>query len=170
MHQSSGFEKNLSEFQDQENFNGLYALHDLYGMTLPTGDTVNGIPIVCTDSCYVYSKEWGNWGKIIQTISNKVYHASSISLSNALFVTGGYEPISKVNVNTTNLVFTNGTIKNGPNMPEGLRQHCMASMYDGTVVAIIGGKYRLFFFRSIPQFLHKFPLILLSIHKLNRLV
>ena len=110
--------------------------------------TVNGIPIVCsgivgtaTDSCYVYSKEGEKWVKYIQTISNKVYHASSISLTNALFVTGGYEPISKLNVNTTSLVFTNGTIKNGPNMPEGLRRHCMASMYDGKVAAIIGGKY-----------------------------
>ena len=146
-------------------------------MTLATGDTVNGIPIVCsgivgtaTDSCYVYSKEGEKWVKYIQKISNMVYHASSISLNNALFVTGGYEPISKGMVNTTSLVFTNGTIKNGPNMPEGLRQHCMASMYGGTVVAIIGGKYRLFFFRSIAHFLHKFPLILLSVHKLNRLV
>ena len=96
-------------------------------MTLAKGDTVNGIPIVCsgrvgttaTDSCYVYSKEGEKWVKYIQKISNMVYHASSISLNNALFVTGGYEPISKVNVNTANLVFTNGTVKNGPNMPEG---------------------------------------------------
>ena len=86
-------------------------------MTLATGDTINGIPIVCsglvgtaTDSCYVYSKEGkdfstspvekslkegGKWVKYIQTISNKVYYASSISLSNSLFVTGGYDPISK---------------------------------------------------------------------------
>ena len=104
-------------------------------MTLATGDTVNGIPIVCsgfagvagtpTNSyCYVYKKvawlgEKYTWVRYIQTIYPKVYHASSISLTNALFVTGGYEPISKVNVNTANLVFTNGTIKNGPNMPEG---------------------------------------------------
>ena len=71
-------------------------------MTLAKGDTVNGIPIVCsgrvgttaTDSCYVYSKEGEKWVKYIQKISNMVYHASSISLNNALFVTGGYEPIS----------------------------------------------------------------------------
>ena len=56
-------------------------------MTLVKGDTVSGIPIVCsgivgtaTDSCYVYSKEGEKWVKYIQTISNKVYHASSISL------------------------------------------------------------------------------------------
>ena len=117
-------------------------------MTLATGDTVNGSPIVCsgyasgtkgTDNCYLYSKEEKAWATYIQTISSTVYYASSISLSNALLVTGGYDGYSKLTVNTTNLVFTNGTIKNGPNMPKGLRHHCMASMYGGKVAAIIGG-------------------------------
>jgi hypothetical protein len=124
-------------------------------MTLATGDTVNGSPILCsgyvsgsgkgTDNCYLYSKEQKAWLKYIQTISSMVYHASSVSLSNSLLVTGGYDGVSKLRVNTTNLVFTNGTIKNGPNMPKGLRDHCMASMYGGKVAAIIGGTYFLFF-------------------------
>ena len=122
-------------------------------MTLPTGDTVNGSPIVCsgyvsgnkgTDNCYLYSKEQKAWAKYIQTISSTVYYASSVSLSNSLLVTGGYDGNSKLNVNTTNLVFTNGTIKNGPNMPKGLGWHCMASMYGGKVAAIIGGKVHIF--------------------------
>ena len=119
-------------------------------MTLATGDTVNGSPIVCsgyvstsvtkgTDKCYLYLKEQKTWTRYVQTISSTVYHASSISLSNALLVTGGYDGSSKLRVNTTNLVFTNGTIKNGPNMPKGLGYHCMASMYGGKVAAIIGG-------------------------------
>ena len=116
-------------------------------MTLATGDTVNGSPIVCsgyvngmsTDNCYLYSKEQKAWAKYVQTISSTVYVASSVSLSNSLLVTGGYDGYSKLRVNTTNLVFTNGTIKNGPNMPKGLEYHCMASMYGGKVAAIIGG-------------------------------
>ena len=117
-------------------------------MTLSTGDTVNGSPIVCsgylsgtkgTDNCYLYSKEQKAWAKYVQTISSTVYVASSVSLSNSLLVTGGYDGYSKLRVNTTNLVFTNGTIKNGPNMPKGLAYHCMASMYGGKVAAIIGG-------------------------------
>ena len=79
------------------------------------------------------------WAKYVQTISSTVYVASSVSLSNSLLVTGGYDGYSKLRVNTTNLVFTNGTIKNGPNMPKGLAYHCMASMYGGKVAAIIGG-------------------------------
>ena len=111
------------------------------------GDTVNGIPIVCsgrvnvpTDSCYLYLD--GNWIKYLPTISSRVYRASSVSLSNSLFVTGGttLNDNAKYFVNTTNLVFANGTIKDGPNMPERLAWHCMAKMYDGLVAAIIGGK------------------------------
>ena len=117
-------------------------------MTLALGDTVNGIPIVCggrlqwasVDSCYVYSKEGTKWVKYFQTISSRVNHASSVSLSNALFVTGGWDSSSQLNVNTTNLVFTNGTIKNGPNMPKRLRNHCVAKMHGGNVAVIIGGK------------------------------
>ena len=98
-------------------------------MTLATGDIVNGSPIVCSgykhasskgeDNCYLYSKEGKAWAKYIQTISSKVYYASSFPLSNALFVTGGYERQNKLSMNTTNLVFTNGTIKNGPDLPKG---------------------------------------------------
>ena len=119
------------------------------------GDTVNGIPIVCsgtsdvpTSSCSIYSN--GNWVKYIQPISNRVYKASSVSLTNSLFVTGGCTLKSNsangANLNsdyfvsTTNLVFTNGTIKNGTNMPERIARHCMAKMYGGQVAAIIGGK------------------------------
>ena len=111
------------------------------------GDTVNGIPIVCsgkvnvpTDSCYLYLN--GKWLKSQQTISSRVFKASSVSLSNSLFVTGGttLNDNAKYFVNTTNLVFTNGTVKNGPNMPQRLAWHCMAKMYDGKVAAIIGGK------------------------------
>ena len=117
-----------------------------------TGDTVNGIPIVCsgksdvpTSSCSIYLN--GNWIKYIQPISNRVYKASSVSLTNSLFVTGGsnsnsgtYSLYPDDFVSTTNLVFTNGTIKNGTNMPERIAKHCMAKMYGGKVAAIIGGK------------------------------
>ena len=116
------------------------------------GDTVNGIPIVCsgksdvpTSSCSIYSN--GNWIKYIKPISNRVYKASSVSLTNSLFVTGGSNSNcgtfcfnSDDFVSTTNLVFTNGAIKNGTNMPERIANHCMAKMYDGKVAAIIGGK------------------------------
>ena len=45
---------------------------------------------------------------------------------------------SKVTLNTTELIFPNGSVKYGPNLPEPRARHCMVTLDDGKFM-ILGG-------------------------------
>ena len=63
-------------------------------------------------------------------------HASVI-MGNALWVTGGKGENGPLR--STEFVFSNGTVKQGPNLPNWMIGHCMVKLLDGTVL-LMGGK------------------------------
>ena len=106
-----------------------------------TGALVGNKIIVCGggesylySSCYEFSHDH-NW-KILGEMNTKRYGSSSIPIPNGLWVTGGYDG-DKV-LDSTEIVLSNGTILNGPPLPEPRKGHCLLQYKNTTF--LIGGR------------------------------
>ena len=108
-----------------------------------TGALVGNKIIVCggrsnsnyneISSCYEFSHDH-NW-KILGEMKTKRYGSSSIPIPNGLWVTGGYD--GDKNLDSTEIVLSNGTILNGPPLPEPRKGHCLLQYKNTTF--LIGG-------------------------------
>ena len=106
---------------------------------LATGALVGNKIIVCggliptTSSCYEFSHDH-NW-KILGEMNTERARSASIPIPNGLWVTGGFSG-GKV-LDSTEIVLSNGTILNGPPLPEPRSGHCLLQYKNTTF--LIGG-------------------------------
>jgi len=98
-----------------------------------SGAVVSGKIISCgggyplTSDCYVYGED-NKWTKLANMAIPKNSMAS-VAFPNALWVTGG-DNSNYDSVKTTELIYLDGTVKNGPELPEAMASHCIAQ-YEG---------------------------------------
>ena len=114
-----------------------------------SGGILNGSPTICggyrkiaspvhqTDSCYLFDRITNSWKLHCNMQSRRYEHASAV-VNGALFVTGGIDDSG--NMASTELIFANGTVISGTNLPEARRGHCMVELNDGKVM-ILGAAY-----------------------------
>ena len=114
------------------------------------GGVINGIPIICggrtssgeVSACYAHNRTLDAWELFVDLAVARKRPASVLLNSGALWVTGGYKqghsPSSYLT--STELIFPNGTLKSGPDLPEPKLGHCMTKMHDGRVM-IVGTSY-----------------------------
>jgi len=121
------------------------------GLEDATGNTVDGKPVICggytgggsmgynfADHCYILKN--GLWSQLAK-MSEKRRNLASVSLTrngkNALFVTGGRDD-DIYQKQTTEFIYSNGDVEQGPDLPEARRGHCMAQL-DENRFLIMGG-------------------------------
>ena len=111
------------------------------------GGTIDGFPIICgggisgtyQSDCYIYKQTSNSWNFLGKMNSRRGFHRAA-RLNGALWVTGGM-PIHSIatTLATTELIYPNGTIVNGPNLPTVRKGHCMVNLHDDRVM-ILGGQ------------------------------
>ena len=122
-------------------------------LRLSTGQVVNSVPIIAggflsdnyqISNVYKFDKQSNSWLSLGNLATARTRHSSSV-LKGALWIIGGYglyNPGSDYpdggSLNSTELVYPNGTITSGPNMPTSRANHCSVQLEDGRI-AIIGG-------------------------------
>ena len=130
-------------------------------LTSANGGVLKGSPLICGgyhedqtieqdntveifSSCYIYEKSSNTW-ILHANMKTKRYGHSSAWNNDFLLVTGGLsdgEPLA-----TTELIFSNGSVTHGPNLPAPRAGHCMVTLDDGKFM-ILGG-YPSSFFKSV---------------------
>ena len=83
---------------------------------------------------YKFDKQSNSWLSLGNLTTPKYLHSSTI-LNDALWIIGGYYNGS---LRSTELVYPNGTIISGPDLPTSRWGHCSVQLEDGKIV-IIGG-------------------------------
>ena len=86
-------------------------------------------------SCYMHERSTNTW-KLHANMSTKRTEFSSAMVKDRLWISGGYYDTNEHA--STEFIFSNGTIINGPNMPAIRYSHCMVTLHDGKVM-ILGG-------------------------------
>ena len=112
----------------------------------PSGGVLDNFPVVCGghDSritykeCNKFEHSTKKWKRFAQLPEPRTDHAI-VAMDNSLWITGGddkqkYDHAYK----TTEFLFSNGTVKQGPDLPYGLKRHCMVKLDDGKVMLISG--------------------------------
>ena len=113
-------------------------------ITSTTGQMVNSVPIIAGGAyyqsgmasyVYKFDKQSNSWLSLGNLANSMVDHSSSI-LNGALWIIGGYSYGEFVK--STELVYPNGTITSGPDLPTPRLGHCSVQLEDGKSI-IIGG-------------------------------
>ena len=101
-----------------------------YALRLSTGHVVDSVPIIAGGynggyKSYVhkYDIETNSWISLGNMVKKRNQFAS-VPLNGALWVLGGYSPITK----STELIFPNGTIVGGPDLPAPRARHCAVTL------------------------------------------
>ena len=88
-------------------------------------------------ACYKYQKQSQQW-EIHANLKTNGYFAAGSMIGNDLWITGGYQN-GVGDLASTEYVKPDGSVIDGPDLPEPNSGHCMVSLHDGTV-AILGGQ------------------------------
>ena len=104
-----------------------------YGLRLSTGHVVDSVPIIAggwnSNSGYKsyvhkHDRETNSWISLGNMAKPRGQFAS-VPLNGALWVLGGYmDPMTK----STELIFPNGTIVGGPDLPAPRARHCAVTL------------------------------------------
>ena len=84
--------------------------------------------------CYIFDKS--NQWQLLGHMKTERVSAASVQVPNGLWVTGGASNHERW-LDTTEIIFLNGTTTEGPKLPNKLNGHCLTE-YNGTVY-LIGG-------------------------------
>ena len=112
------------------------------------GGNIGGFPIICgggisgtyKSKCYIYKQKSNSWKFLVKMTSKRGFHRAA-RLNGALWVTGGMRLHNQyTTLATTELIYPNGTVVNGPNLPTVRKSHCMVNLHDGRVM-ILSGNY-----------------------------
>ena len=110
------------------------------------GGRLNGQPLICggqstinstdiTDECYIYNEEWTLLTKMI----HKRYGAGGTAIDeNTFWIIGG-----SGQTQSSEYVFSNGSVSEGPDFDVGFEWHCMVRLDNGRIMIIghLKGKY-----------------------------
>jgi len=110
-----------------------------------TGVYTEGRMIVCggttnvksrlTSACYSYEDDQQGWTKLAD-MNTQRSSSSSIKIPGGILVTGGFDGGSK-DLKTSEIIFINGTVKQGKELPEPRSGHCMVE-YQGQIISTGG--------------------------------
>ena len=141
-----GFSKSdLSQVFDVSSPKSCFSSLQSYPMEIDgaIGGVLNGSPLICggkksyetQSSCYMHEKYSNTW-KFHANMSSKRKHHSSTLIHDYLWITGGYD--GSKSLDSTEFIFSNGSVNNGPNMPAARHGHCLVTLDNGKVM-ILGG-------------------------------
>ena len=111
-----------------------------------TGGLLNTTSVICggedddqmvTDKCYAYgfkAKQSRGWKNIVNMSEPRSF-SSSIVIEDMIWITGGYNNFQTLT--STEQIFLNKTVREGPKLEEPRESHCMASHENK--IFIIGG-------------------------------
>lgn len=111
-----------------------------------TGGLLNTTSVICggeddedmvTDKCYAYgfkAKQSRGWKNIVNMSEPRSF-SSSIVIEDMIWITGGYN--NNQTLTSTEQIFLNKTVREGPKLEEPKESHCMASHENK--IFIIGG-------------------------------
>lgn len=145
----SGHESNLCEVINMADSTS--SCNNLPAYPLPirlsTGKVVNSIPIIAgglqvstvstVRNIYKFDKQSNSWLSLGNMAVARNQYSSAV-LNNALWLIGGFD-ITWPPLQSTELVYTNGTITSGPDLPSPRARHCSVQSEDGKII-IIGGQ------------------------------
>ena len=109
------------------------------------GGILNNAPLICGghvsspwafhSECYIHDKSSNSW-RLHANLKTKRYDSSIAPVNGGLWLTGGTD--GQTVLSSTELVYPNGTVLNGPNLPAPRQGHCVVTLHNGLVM-IIGG-------------------------------
>jgi len=106
-----------------------------------TGALVSGKMVVCgggypvTSTCYVFGGD-NTWKLLADMAAPRVSSRSLAFPNGAIWVTGGSDNSFNTH-KTTEMIYLDGTVKPGPELPEPLEGHCLVQ-YEGTIFLLNG--------------------------------
>ena len=149
---ATGSYTNQAQVVDLESNNECSALanYPLY-LNNAVGSVMDGSPLICSGSsessgsyedpapedqsvCYKYEKQSQQW-EMHASLKTGRRGAASAKIGNDLWVTGG---TNSDYLASTEYVKPDGSVIDGPDLPEVIHAHCMVTLHDGSV-AILGG-------------------------------
>ena len=115
-----------------------------------SGDLLDGSPIICggtlpvnnsiTNKCFIYNFTIAEWKFLCNMKTARTHHrALAVDYEGgALWITGGDNKGSSLL--TSEFIFLNGTVSEGPKLPEEMTGHCMVKWHDGRIM-FLGGDF-----------------------------
>jgi hypothetical protein len=108
-------------------------------VSIATGVFTNNYIIVCggypkTPACYTYADDQQGWTKLADMDTPR-FGSASVSIDDGILVTGGYDGSNTLK--TSEIVFLNGTVKQGKPLPEPREGHCLVE-YQGQIISTGG--------------------------------
>ena len=110
-----------------------------------TGQVVNSLPIIAggqsdstVSNVYKFDKQSNSWLSLGNLKTARNQHSSTV-LNDALWVIGGTNADVTGYLKSTELVYPNGTITSGPDLPTPRGRQCSIQSEDGKII-IIGGR------------------------------
>jgi len=106
-----------------------------------TGVFTNNYIIVCggaypeTPACYTYADDQQGWTKLADMDTPR-FGSASVSIDDGILVTGGLDDGINT-LKTSEIVFLNGTVKQGKPLPEPRYEHCLVE-YQGQIISTGG--------------------------------
>jgi len=104
-----------------------------------TGGVVEDKIILCggwdendhkSSKCYIYDGHAESWSTT--EMSSRRYAAASVPMNNALWVTGG----NQYGSSTSDLVYPDGNVKQGPSLPSSMSSHCMVKLENDDIMFV----------------------------------
>jgi len=97
--------------------------------------------IVCggyrtNSACYTYADNQQGWTKLADMDTPR-YGSASVSIDDGILVTGGYDDETHGTLKTSEIIFLNGTVKQGKPLPEPREGHCLVE-YQGQIISTGG--------------------------------
>ena len=111
--------------------------------TFSHGGMIGDVPVICggwfrsyTSECYAHDVSHDAWKLLARMTTERARHASVV-VGEALWLTGGraYKPSLTV-LASTEYVFLNGTVVQGPVLPLPLHEHSMVKLADNRIMII----------------------------------
>jgi len=105
-----------------------------------TGVFTDNYIIVCggyptTTACYTYADDQQGWTKLADMDTPR-FGSASVSIDDGILVTGGLDDGINT-LKTSEIVFLNGTVKQGKPLPEPRYEHCLVE-YQGQIISTGG--------------------------------
>ena len=106
---------------------------------------VQGKPLICggiyrgfhrrLTPCYIYKPSTNSWPFLAYLRTYRLMSAG-IGMLGGVWITGGWN--GRESVKSTEFVFENGTVIQGPDLPSARDGHCMVDLLDGRII-LTGG-------------------------------
>ena len=105
------------------------------------GGILNNAPLICGgysssfhSECYIHDKNSNSW-RLHANLKTKRYDSPIAPMNGGLWLTGGH---NGQRLSSTELVYPNGTVLYGQNLPAPRYGHCAVTLHNGLIM-IIGG-------------------------------